>query len=417
MKKRILTIFSLFVFVVLALSSCAGEPKEVLSDVSGEVTETWAVDNTSEKEGAPVSEAAIEANVAKCNVDFIREEIEEYDESGTLLLLSGQFIYPVVSIPENPDAQSLINKYFETEKAKYYAESEKMHLDSLELLESMETEYWNTFIYDKKYSLEFVGDKLLSFLCHTDIYLGGVHPTPDEHGVIFDIESGKCLSLTDIFTSVEELRAVAVPRIGEIIKERGTETFGGFEGDFSAIVDEGTFVLTDQGVKFICNVYVLFPYAHGISYYTVGYEELEGVYIYDDKESYEFLRFYSFDIDGEIDDGVLGFADTREFSCPYAEDDNCIINGEDRNIYYIVPAREGSDMIIDHVLYDVEGNEIGSEVFKSFKNTEKDFCLKITCPMAENKTIYRVRIIHGEKSASFDLIYTVSSEKPVKIIK
>ena len=74
-------------------------------------------------------------------------------------------------------------------------------------------------------------------------------------------------------------------------------------------------------------------------------------------------------------------------------------------------------MTIEHVLYDEDGNEIGSEVFKSFKNTAKGFCLKITCPMSESKALYRVRIIHGEESASFDLIYTASPEKPVKIIK
>ncbi len=417
MKKRILIFLAFFVITLLSFSSCATKTEESVLDVSGEGEKTALVDKTTENESSFPIESAEEVNEKKCRVDFLNEEIEVFDENGVLLLLSGQFIYPTVSIYENPDAERRINEYFESEKAKYCAEAEKMRLDSIELLESMESDYWNTFIYDKKYSLEFVGDKLLSFLCHTDVYQGGVHPTPDEHGVIFDMESGKRLSLTDVFTSAEALRAVAVPKISEIIRERGTEPFDGFDGDVSPIVDDDVFVLTDAGVKFICNVYVLFPYSYGISYYTVGFDEFEGIYLYEDKESYGFSRFYSFDIDGEIDDTVLGYADTREFSCPYDEDDNCIINGEERNVYYIVPAREGSNIIIERVIYDEEENEIGSEVFKSFKNTEKDFCLKITCPMAESKALYRVIITFGEDIASFDLIYTVSPEKPVKLIK
>ncbi len=416
MKKRILIVLTLAVILSLFLSSCEEKTSNAFSDVSQEEETTAEVSKIPENKSTS-AETAEKTNAAKCSADFLKEETEVYDESGVLLLLSGQFVYPTVSVPENPEAERLINGYFEEEKTKYYAEAEKMRLDSLELLGNMETDYWNTFIYDKKYSLEFVGDRLLCFLCHTDVYLGGVHPTPDEHGIVFDIESGKRLALTDVFTSSDALRAVAVPKINEIIKERGVEPFEGFDGDCSSVVDEGTFVLTDEGVKFICNVYVLFPYSYGISYYTVGFEALGDIYLYEDNESCDFFRFYSFDIDGETDEGVLGFADTREFSCPYAEDDNCIINGEDRHVYYIVPAREGSDIIIDHVLYDEEGNEIGSEVFKSFKNTKKDFCLKITCPMAESKALYRVNILFGEAKASFDLIYTVSPEKPVKIIK
>ncbi len=404
MKKMLL----ISMVILLFLTSCNEKETGVAPDV-----------NTESKETAVTTQAEIEekAEAPKCKITFLKEETEFYDDQEILLLLSGQFIYPEVSIPENSEAERLINEYFSEEKAKYHAEAEKMYLDSLELLENIETDYWNTFIYDKKYSIEFLGDELISFLCHTDIYLGGVHPTPDEHGVIFDINSGKRLSLTDVFTSVSDLRAAVLPRIGEMIKEEGDEPFGGFEDDFSPIVDEGTFVITDDGVKFICNVYVLFPYVSGIKYYTVSFDEIEKIYLYSDTESHAFSRFYPFEIDGEIDDSVLGFADTREFSCPYPEIDSCIINGEDRHSYYIIPANEGSELIIEHVLYDENGNESGSEVFKSFKNTQKDFCLKIICPMAESKALYRVTILFGEKKASFDLIYTVSSEKPVKMIK
>ena len=133
--------------------------------------------------------------------------------------------------------------------------------------------------------------------------------------------------------------------------------------------------------------------------------------------SADFSLFYSFDIDGEIGDDVLGYLDTREFSCPYKKTESCIINGEERHEYYIVPRFTDSEIIIEHVLYDENGNEIGTEVFKRFKNTYKDYCLKITCPVSETKALYRVTVISGDKSASFDLKYTVSTDKPVKLIR
>ncbi|MBQ8207770.1 MAG: DUF4163 domain-containing protein [Clostridia bacterium] len=404
------------------LCSCGDKVKQTQAETDDITEATVAAEEAEETSLDTVIESvksamtAIQSEIGSgCKVDFIKEEIDIYDESGKLLILTGQFIYPVVTMQDSPEAEKAINAYFETEKEKYYIEAEKMHADSLELLGNFESDYWNTFIYDKKYSLEFLNSELLSFLCHTDIYLGGAHPTPDESGLIFDLSDGHAVTMDELFVDVDAMRAFVLPIIkSEVEKSEPFENYAQFLPD---LVDDGTFYLGSGGVTFICNVYVLFPYAYGISYYTVPYEDLSEYLSFSITESEPFSRFYSFDIEGEDGENVLGYLDTREFSCPYDETDTCIINGDERYIYYIISKNVGSDVSIEHVIYDDEGNEKGSEVYKTFKNTPKDFCLKINCPMSESKPLYRVIISYENSGSSIDLIYSPSSDKPVKLIK
>lgn len=419
MKNRAVFFFALILSAAALFCSCGDISADGMA-VINESTDSIQKDVDSvplyaENERNSHETDAVEENKNDFKVDFVKEELEIFDESEKLLLLTGQFIYPVISIPENPEAEASINGYFASEKEKYDREAERMHADSLELLGNFQSDYWNTFVFDKKYSLEFADGQLLSFLCHTDIYLGGAHPTPDETGLVFDMSKGNLLSTVDFFSDVEAFRAYALPIIkAEVEKD---EPFAGYESVLPDLIDDGTFYLGKTGLNFICNVYVLFPYVAGIKYYTFSFDDIAGFLDYTISESVNFSRFYSFDMDSEDGEDVLGYFDTREFSCPYDETDTCVINGDERHCGYIVPKNAGSDIVIEHVLYDDDGAEIGSEVYKSFKNTEEDFCLKITCPMDEKKPYYRAVIIFDEEKASFDIIYGAEADKPVKPIR
>lgn len=424
--KNICSILLLFALCFcVALTSCSeneSQAKPVANDTSVTTdAESTAESHVGEQNASePVTNTqsvAAVGIVAGCEVDFVREEIDIYDEDGKILLLTGQLVYPVVSIADDPETENIINSYFEQEKERYYSETEKMHSDSLELLKNFQSDYWNTFVYDKKFSLKLVNSEFVSFLCHSDIYLGGVHPTPDEYGVTFSVSDGSLLTLEELFSDVSGMRSVVLPMIKSAVESGEAEPFAEYEETLSTLVDDRNFFLENDGITFICNVYVLFPYVCGINYYTIPYGELEQYITFSERGSADFSLFYSFDIDGEIGDDVLGYLDTREFSCPYKKTESCIINGEERHEYYIVPRFTDSEIIIEHVLYDENGNEIGTEVFKRFKNTYKDYCLKITCPVSETKALYRVTVISGDKSASFDLKYTVSTDKPVKLIR
>lgn len=418
MKNRSLSVYILIFLLCVLFASCGKGDAATWAETDTEaLSNTFASNETDTREALTEETDAMQApteNTAVCTVDFVREETEIYDDSGRLLLLSGQFIYPVVSMPENKTAEEAVNAYFAAEKERYYAEAERMHADSLELLGNFESDYWNTFIYDKKFTLTLVSATHLSFLSHTDIYLGGAHPTPDESGLIFDLSSGQALTMDELFTDADAMRAHVLPIIKKDI-EKGMP-FDNYEEFLPDIVDEGTFYLDSDGVTFICNVYVLFPYAYGISYYSIPYDEIGEFLNFEPKESASFSRFYSFDIDGEDSERVLGYVDTRESSCPYDETDIYTADGDARHVCYIIPKHEGSDVFIERVLYDENANETGTEICETFGNTGKDFCLLINCPMSEDKPLYRIVTEYNGRKASFDLIYGFGTEKPVKLI-
>ena len=424
MKNRFFLGFLLIFCLVMLFAAC-GKTESADNDTEAVIQNEQTEINNDIEVNAPDTETAgnnvygnelFPANEEPVSISFLKDEVDYYDESGKILLLSGQFVYPVISLPQAPEAEAAIRSYFENEKDKYLAEAEHMLENSKELLANTETDYWNTFIINKEYRLKMVDSQYISFLCHSDFYLGGPHPSPDESGVTFELSSGKVMTLSDLFGDVDALRQYAVAFIESKIDKN--ELLPDAEEFIPTLVDEGTLFPDRQGITFICNVYVLFPYASGIKYYTIPYAEIEKYLAVPINGGKSFSRFYTFDIDGEDDVSVLGYLDCREALCPYDEIETVTLEGDSSHVCHIIPKYMGSLVTVDRVIYDENGVEAGTEQICCFENTAEDFCLKIIGPIIEGAPAYRVTILDATgRKASIDIVYRADMEKPVKLIK
>lgn len=408
-KNRIFMAAFLIALVCALLVSCVGAPEksgaETFSDSDVEAIPESSAESTATEPG-PLPK-----------VTFVREEREELDDSGKIQYFYGNIIYPIVSLPENPTAEKAIKEYFDKAKEEYLSYSETVISESKALLEQVETGYWNTFFFSREYRLERLGGDYLSFVCADTVYLGGVHPSTEEMGVVFDMRDGHRVTLTEIAPKTEAFSEVCSQMISDLISESDLSDFGVDAEGARTLISDDTFYLSDDGVTFICNTYVLFPYVVGQKYYTVPYYLVSGMLSCDIKAGAEFAKFYSFDLDGEDSEDVLGYLDSREFYCPYEGTEK--YQAYENGVYlgYIIPKRQGSTVTVERIEYDEDGKEVGVTQLARFEDTERDFCLELVGEPTESLPRYRVTVEYGAESGSIDVLYSSKSEAPVKLIK
>ena len=118
--------------------------------------------------------------------------------------------------------------------------------------------------------------KIFSYVRQMYTYLGGAHPYSSETGYNYDALTGEKLQLEAVITDKKELREQV------LLKLRGYEDADGFFLDWEDTVGKGfdgdpdyplNWVLTDSGIDFIYNEYMLGPYAMGEIRVSLSYEE------------------------------------------------------------------------------------------------------------------------------------------------
>lgn len=108
-------------------------------------------------------------------------------------------------------------------------------------------------------------------------YYGGVHPITRDIFLVFDLETGALLKLTDIFEDPQTGKKAAADWINAYVKgsEIEEELWGNYEATVAAeVVTDGKWFLTDDGVAFYADPYTLACYASGPKEFVVPYEEL-----------------------------------------------------------------------------------------------------------------------------------------------
>ncbi len=421
MKRIIFRLaFCLMPLCILLLStSCIGNtlPSEI-----GEAAGPEAHLVAASKEGISTESEAEKANVStelKENeknfpeADFKKEEINLYDDDEKMLLLSGRIVYPTVKLHNNVKAEGALKDFFDKEKEAYFSEAKRMLAESRELLNS-DTEYWNTFILNLEYRISMVSENYISFIKRIDSYTGGAHSTPTEFGITFDLESGNALTENDLFFSPGDFYSFACSEIIPQI-DRSALLTDSLEA-VPSLTKAENICFGRNGIIFICNVYVLFPYSHGIQYFTIPYDKLGKYLIPSIDGGTEFSKFYGFDLDGEDSASVIGYIDSREALCPYDATETVELEGKELHACYIVPKYTGSNVSIEQLTYDENGSLSHTENIRTFENTEENFCLKLLSPIPEALSLYRVTITKGADSGSIDISYSSAIKKPVKLI-
>lgn len=145
-----------------------------------------------------------------------------------------------------------------------------------EVNQEMGEDLYYDYTYEVGYQVTLLNDKYLSILADGYEYAGGAHGMPFRTPLIFWMETGEQVKGEELFALSEE-------QFREIKLEAYKELFAQSEEDYwenaLLIVEENTefdsgYYLTEEGVTFYYEPYILAPYAAGYVEVTVPYEQL-----------------------------------------------------------------------------------------------------------------------------------------------
>lgn len=121
-------------------------------------------------------------------------------------------------------------------------------------------------------------NKVLSVALNAYSYTGGAHPNIFLDLINFDLSSGKKLSLADIFSDEDQLKALVEKKFREVREIESSISIvdaGFFWGDAFSLPQN--FALQEEGVYFHYNPYEAAAYALGATEFTIPYDDLKGV--------------------------------------------------------------------------------------------------------------------------------------------
>lgn len=98
-------------------------------------------------------------------------------------------------------------------------------------------------------------------------YAGGAHPWHSKEAVIYDFNTGEKLSLGDIFENKEEILKKAEDGFREMIKNNPEEYFEDALENLD--LNNAAYYITDKGITFHFDEYILAPYARGYVEYDI----------------------------------------------------------------------------------------------------------------------------------------------------
>lgn len=290
MKKRRLTV--LCAFCVAGMLAACGTGDEIqmvekediaISSPAQDTEETPKQDmEASAEEATPEKpDDSAESASAKPAVVSIEIDKKEYKDGDRMLLVTN-YDDVTVSMEENEAAEQTIMAEF--------AKRKKGFEEGLELEETLEEARENPvvdgsvyYFEEYWYTLERNDGRVLSFSAMWDIYEGGAHGQYMKYGVNFDAGTGNLLTIADIAKDKDAFREICVQemlRQCEDLKAQGVlfeeemitpslkEVLEGkMEGD--------EWYFTENGIRFISNVYEIAPYAAGNIDFDIPYEMME----------------------------------------------------------------------------------------------------------------------------------------------
>lgn len=291
MKKRWLTVLCAFC-VAGMLAACGGTGDEIqmvekediaMSSPPQDTEETPKQDMEASAEEATSEKPddSAESAPAKPAVVSIETDKKEYKDGDRMLLVTN-YDDVTVSIEENEAAGQTIMAEFAKRKREFE--------EGLELEEMLELAHENPvvdgsvyYFEEYWYTLERNDGRVLSFSAMWDIYEGGAHGQYMKYGANFDAGTGKLLTIADIAKDKDAFREICVQemlRQCEDLKAQGVlfeeemitpslkEVLEGkMEGD--------EWYFTENGIRFISNVYEIAPYAAGNIDFDIPYEMME----------------------------------------------------------------------------------------------------------------------------------------------
>lgn len=268
------------------------EPAEQ-TDREAEPTQT--VDSVTEP---PAEPETLENRVL---VRFEKTAYEQYDPAeGKELILSFSYVTPKLRIEGRDEAAGRINQVIAMLDDTYYTGNdygEGPASGFLGMLEAAEDNYAYivgtgetglsmVFSSERTARIARVDRKLINIIFSTYEYSGGAHGMYGDKAYVFDAESGERLSLDDLSADPGQMRTglvsamIAATEGSEYYEYRIPADFVAKEDyptAFAALLREGSWYFSDEGLVIFSDLYELGPYATGITEFTVPYEKLAGL--------------------------------------------------------------------------------------------------------------------------------------------
>ena len=139
--------------------------------------------------------------------------------------------------------------------------------------------WFNCYRLERKTSVARLDDAVASFRYEDYAFNGGVHGNTYEYGMTYDMVSGEHMTLANLTEDEAGLKLVCRQHLLEVM---GAEDFpgrenlmDGYEQQLDSVMKN--WVLTDEGLQFIAQPYIISNYAMGTLRITVPYEKIAHV--------------------------------------------------------------------------------------------------------------------------------------------
>lgn len=254
---------------------------------TGEENEEPKGDESSEEVPLPEEPAdgeQEEASDGKSAAVTIETEKQEYTEGETVIMTSS-FDRVTVTVEENEAATQAIMTEFEKREQSF----QENLAESLEWAKQdmLVTDSGMSYSENQGYGVERNDGKVLSFFVSFDNFEGGAHGSYMEYGLNFDAETGEVLTIEDIAqdkAAFQEISVQEMLRQSEDLKAQGMlfddeilESVGGLQGIMESKMEGEEWYFTEEGIRFISNIYEIAPYAAGNFQFDIPYEMINDV--------------------------------------------------------------------------------------------------------------------------------------------
>lgn len=296
-----------------------------------------------------------------------------------------EYSYPVVTIVGNEQAVQEIAKDQEKRKNEFM-ESSKEHEEAAkaayaQIVEEEEQEDFQCYDDYLSFELERNDSRVISFrvISYTEgfwSYLGGTQGDSYFGGANYDANTGKLLTLDDIFedkeAGLEGMKSYVLKQCeAAYYQER---LFEDYEEYIDTIFTEDYWYLGREGIHIISNAYMLGSYAAGNFEFIVPYTELSGL-----KEEYKSENAYIYPVlNGSSMETDLDSDGTLEDICYNVEQTSSMQvdeNGEEYEVYDVPKCTltiNGQDMTEQFMELTQYNPESSSEYYYVVDLDEKD---------------------------------------------
>lgn len=142
-------------------------------------------------------------------------------------------------------------------------------------------EYWGGLAESYEPQPTRVDEAVVSIVENLYSYTGGAHGWSGIRGFTMDTATGEVLTLERLSADGAQLqelcRQKVLAQMEQMVQQEEYYLFDGYQDCVDQIVAEGRWYLNDEGIVFVAELYLIGPYAMGMTEFLIPYSELEGL--------------------------------------------------------------------------------------------------------------------------------------------